>query len=203
MRNTIAVAAAAALLLLVHGCATIFTGTKDEVQITVEPTDARIYVDDRLVATGDTTVTIGRAGPPPTIRVEKDGYKPQKFKATKEFNYIALTNTTSVFFWATDILSGSVLKYGKNKYHVQLVREGSAGLTPGQRITRFTLANWAMLRRDLAFGGGEYLDSLGRLPAVDGAAADFRERLRANREALVAADGPMALARRVRALYEG
>lgn len=201
MKTTAKLAAAGLSVLLACGCATVFTGTKDEILIVTDPEDARVYVDGRMVGQGETTITVTRSGPPPQIRVEKDGYRTQEFQPEAEFNAIAMINSTLVFSWATDILSGSVLHYAEDEYYVQLVPKDSAGPTPRQRITRFVLANAVMLRKDLATGDGEYLDGLAALAASGDREAGFRARLRGNTEALLAADGPRGLAEVVGRLY--
>lgn len=190
-----------AAVLLLGGCATILSGTSEELTVSTDPDDARIYVDGLLVGQGTTTFTASRSGAPPEIRVEKDGYRTQQFKPKSSFNGVALINSTFVLSWATDLVSGAVTQYDRNEYHVQLVKKGRAGLSPRQRIIRFSLSNWAVLRTNIASGDGDFLDGLAGIAGSQQQRADFRARVLAYRGELLAQDDPFAFAQQVSRLY--
>lgn len=201
MWDSSALVAVFAVTLLVVGCATVFTGTTDKITITTDPDDAKVYMDGRLVGTGKTTLNISRSGAPPSIKVEKRHYQPQEFAPKSEFNWVAMFNSTFVLSWGTDILSGAVVRYSKNKYHVQLVKEGAAGLTQRQKIARFSLANWAALRKELAGSEGEYIDSLASLANSTRLRTVFRAKLSRNSAELLSAQGPKKFAEMVARIY--
>lgn len=189
------------LVLATGGCATIFTGTSDDIHISTDPEDAKIYREGRLVGEGDVTLTIQRAGTPPEIRVEKTGYESQSFKPETTFNNVAMINSTFVLSWGTDILSGSVVRYAEDSYHVQLIREGQAGLNPAQRIVRFSLLNAVMIKFDLAVGKGEYLTELAGVSGSEAVEDAFHAELLAERSTLLETGDPKAFAMRVDRIF--
>lgn len=189
------------LAIVTGGCATIFSGTSDDIRISTDPEDAKIYREGRLVGEGDVTLTIQRAGAPPEIRVEKNGYESQSFKPETTFNNVAMINSTFVLSWGTDILSGSVVRYAEDSYHVQLIRDGQAGLNPAQRIVKFSLLNAAMVKLDLAVGKGEYLTELAGISGSQSGEDAFHAALLAERVTLLETDDPKAFATRVDRIF--
>lgn len=178
------------------GCATVFTGVEDEITVSAEPGDARIYLDGQLMGEGTVTFTVARttATERPTITVERKGYETQQFPLKARFNNTSFLNLTSGFSWTTDFASGAVFEYNPNTYRVQLVKKGQTGLSPAQIIERFVLVNTTNIKRDLARGSGDYLDSLSVLVTNDETAGyEFQLRLLSGRETLLEVDDPIVL----------
>ena len=68
-----------------------------------------------------TTVTIKRPGfGNKEITLKLDGYEDRTFMLQKEFNTMAICNLASWPGWVIDILTGSVMKYSKTNYDVDL-----------------------------------------------------------------------------------
>lgn len=187
-----------ALLVVVFlsGCATVFTGTEDEVTVSAEPGDARIYLDGQLMGQGTATFKVARttATVRPTVTVERKGYQTQKFPLRTQFNNASFLNLTSGFSWTTDFASGAIFEYQPNTYRVQLVSKGHAGLSIEQQVERYVLVNAKYIKRDLAKGNGDYLDSLAALVTSDETDGEkFKTQLLSVREDLLGVDDPLTL----------
>ncbi len=145
------------------GCATVFSGTQQEISIRTSPEDARIYVDGRLVGTGSATFLAKKTNGDyniPEITVEAKGYKSQTFKLQKSFDNTSIINLTFVYSWTTDFLTGAMFEYSPDNYMVQLVEEDEIGFSEEQKFQQFALSNMENLKRDLARGQGEYFATL-------------------------------------------
>ncbi len=119
------------MLLLVgvsaSGCATIFTGTHDEVTIRSEPEGATIYIDGLEEGQTPATLDIKRPGVTKTeVTLRLDGYEPTTFVLRKEFNAVSVINLACVLCWAVDVATGAVTKYRPSGYDVELDPEGRA-----------------------------------------------------------------------------
>ena len=67
------------------------------------------------------TVTIKRPGfGNKEITLKLDGYEDRSFMLQKEFNTMAICNLASWPGWVIDILTGSVMKYSKTNYDIDL-----------------------------------------------------------------------------------
>lgn len=119
-----------ALTLFTGGCATLFSGSNDEITFTSDPPNIKIYKDTRLIGTTPLTIDVKRVGMASgklnTFKFEKEGYKPQEFTLSTEFNNVALLNNITVVSWLTDFFSGSVTQYSPTDYHVILEQQHQA-----------------------------------------------------------------------------
>lgn len=80
MKKVILFTAAA---MMMTSCATVFQGSRQEVQIQAEPSTAKIYVDGGMEGKGNVTVNLKR-NQNHTIRVEADGYDTEHRKIRKK-----------------------------------------------------------------------------------------------------------------------
>jgi len=183
---------------VLSGCATLFSGTSEEVTITTAPEDARIFFNDRLVGTGSVTMTVGREyadNNRPYIKVSKEGFITQEFQLENEFNSVSIINLSSVYSWTTDFLSGAMFKYAPNTYHVQLLGEGSVGALPGKyTLERYVLTNYGKILEDLAKGYGEHFAALVEFGEDSSETANL---LHQNKNDLLQKSSPMALSKAI------
>ncbi len=89
---------AAALSLLIAGCATIMHGTQQDVGFGSVPTNARIAVDNQRTATTPAVMKLSRKDNH-IVRIELDGYLP--YEAT-------LTRSVSGWVWGNIVIGGLV-----------------------------------------------------------------------------------------------
>ncbi len=110
---------------LIPGCATLFTGTSDEITFETEPAGARVFVDGIDYGVTPATMDITRSGiGDREIMLRLDGYEPYTFKLNKEFNAVSVIN---IFFWPgfiVDVATGAVTRYRPLGYIIDLRPEG-------------------------------------------------------------------------------
>ena len=115
------------IAILVTGCATLFSGSNDQVSFTSDPPNIKVYKDTRLIGSTPLTITVKRVGMASgklkSFKFVKQGYKSQEFTLSTEFNNVALLNNITVVSWLTDFFTGSVTQYSPNEYHVILESE--------------------------------------------------------------------------------
>ena len=171
---------------ILSGCATIFSGTSEDIKITTTPDDALIYLNDRLLGKGSVITDVPREyanNSRPYVKVAKEGYQTQEFQLTNKFNSASIINLSSVYSWTTDFLSGAMFEYAPNSYHVQLVKEGTAGSMPTKySLERYVLVNYEVIMTDLARGYGEHFATLTEFGSESSETARI---LHENKEALL------------------
>jgi len=108
-------------VLVFTSCATILSGTSDEIRFDSDPEGASIMLDGLKLGKTPATVSIKRPGfGNKEITLKLDGYEDRTFMLQKEFNTMAICNLASWPGWVIDILTGSVMKYSKTNYDVDL-----------------------------------------------------------------------------------
>jgi hypothetical protein len=135
-------AAAMASALLLSGCATLFSGSSQEVEIQSEPSEAEIMVEGTKRAETPATIEVTRPeqGDPPEITINKEGYEERSLQLNKSFNGITLLNILNPFNYAlgvpvlgfgVDWFTGALWKYEPEGYTVELESGGaSSSLAP-------------------------------------------------------------------------
>ena len=102
-------------------CATILSGTSDEINFTSDPKGADIMLDGLKVGKTPATVSIKRPGlGNKEVTLKLDGYEDRTFMLQKEFNTMAICNLAGWPGWVIDIITGSVMKYSKTNYDLDL-----------------------------------------------------------------------------------
>jgi len=94
------------------GCATIVTGTKDEVEIVTVPSGATVEIQGQIVQT-PATVTLSRSLFIPTSgQAHLAGYRTTRFEVPRDFNLWTIGNIATLGVGAfVDVLSGAFLTY--------------------------------------------------------------------------------------------
>jgi hypothetical protein len=169
-----------AAALLLGGCATIFTGTTDQLTFDANVPGVRLSVDGQYLGELPLALPMSRnfvGGRQFIARFERAGYVTQEFRLQREFNAVAILDITSIpTSGGIDVLTGALMKFAPTSYHVQMLPAGrSASSAEFQRDVRawgLALATWRSVQKDLARGGGEHLSALaGVLAAGDRAGA--------------------------------
>lgn len=156
------------LAVFSSGCATLFSGTTDEVTFTSEPAGARVLVDGDELGETPLTYEVDRQ----TFRrsevvIQKDGYRSEKFPLKKTLDTVALFNCTSILSWGTDAITGAMMEYSPNKYFVELTKKGERADLGHRRALQFVLLMQKELVRQLPRREGEQLRALGFLFGAD------------------------------------
>jgi len=123
MKHNISILSAAFLgFLYCAGCATIFTGTEDEIYINSNPEGARIFVDGIERGVTPDYLYIKRTIGDREITLELDGYEPRTFSLQKEFNPVSLLNLFVLPGFIVDAATGSIMKFQPKGYDISLDR---------------------------------------------------------------------------------
>ncbi len=113
--------------LALSGCATIFTGTYDDIRIESTPPGAQIRIDGFDQAKTPATITVHRdALRNKTVTLHKDGYEDRSFRLQREFNLVSVCNWGVPIFWMIDVLSGSLFLYDPLYYNLTLEPKGDS-----------------------------------------------------------------------------
>ena len=108
-------------VLVFTSCATILSGTSDEIRFDSDPEGASIMLDGLKLGKTPATVTIKRPGfGNKEITLKLDGYEDRTFMLQKEFNTMAICNLASWPGWVIDVVTGSIMKYSKTNYDLDL-----------------------------------------------------------------------------------
>jgi hypothetical protein len=155
-------------LMLLNGCATIFTGKTDTLKFDANIPGVRLTIDGEYKGKLPLTLTISRNfmnGQLFKAKFEATGYETQEFQLKREFNTVAILDVASITTsGGIDLLTGSLMKFSPNEYHMQMLKKGespgSAAFERSKRIYRFALMNYRNVQLDISRGEGEYLASL-------------------------------------------
>ena len=125
MKLRIIVMLTLASTIIINGCATIFTGDKDSINFTSNPSGAKIVLDGLDIGKTPATLEIKRSGfKDKEITLKLDGYEDRTFLLQKEFNAIAILNFAGILGWFVDFATGSVMKYSDKSYNLDLDPKG-------------------------------------------------------------------------------
>lgn len=182
-------------LIAVGGCATLFTGTNDELTFNANVHGVRLTIDGQPKGTLPITVTQSRDfmhGQEFRVKLEAQGYETQQFQLKRQFNWVAILDITSVpTSGGIDYYTGALMHFEPKEYHIQMVKKGkgAAQLEREKRVWRYTLINYRRIQSDLARGGGEHLESFAQAVGGEAGSAVAEHTLR-NARPLLEASGP-------------
>ena len=151
---------------LLSACATIFTGTTDSITFDSEMGPLRVFIDGEYIGETPVTTTVKRklGNTKPLVRFEKDGFVTQEYPLKKSFNWIAISDISSLILsGGIDLLTGAIMEYDPLHYNIVLLPED--GNKQGAykrkiRVNFFVIATFDSLMRDLTVGQGEYFELL-------------------------------------------
>ena len=107
-------------LVILTGCATIFTKSTDPITFTSIPEGAKVEVNGANVGRTPITVPIKRALTPPQVQLKLTGYETQQVLLQNSFNGVAILN---IFFWPgfiVDAATGALMDYEIKSYETTL-----------------------------------------------------------------------------------
>jgi hypothetical protein len=187
------------VILLMEGCATIFTGTTDVIKFSSNVDPVRVFIGGRLVGTTPLTADVRREiGKGPIVRFEKEGYETQEFPLEKEFNWVSVPDVTSVITsGGIDVLTGAIMEYSPRQYHIEMLTNKQTSINESQHqitFAKFVLLNADWIRVDLANDGGEYSNALASLVIAERSTpSEFKSWLQSHKDSLVSASDPEML----------
>lgn len=116
LKNTLA----AALLLSLTACGTIFTGTSDNITVASNPPGTKVLMDGLDMGSTPVTFTAKRKITAPTLMLRKEGYRDRTIQMQNEVNIVALLD---ILFWPSfivDGVTGGLMKYSNTTYNIDM-----------------------------------------------------------------------------------
>jgi uncharacterized protein YceK len=106
------------IAIFASGCASIIKGTSQTVNITSEPSGAKVRIDGQSFGATPLSVKL-KKNKYDSITIEKPGYRSQTRPLDQAYDPVALLNV----IWdlsTTDLITGAVYEYEPNSYHFTL-----------------------------------------------------------------------------------
>ena len=108
-------------MLLLSSCATVLSGTKDDVTFNSTPSGATILIDGIQVGKTPSILSVKRPGfGEKTVTIKLKGYDDRTFMLSKTFNMMTVCNLNNPLGWLIDIVTGTIFKYDKTNYSMDL-----------------------------------------------------------------------------------
>jgi len=111
---------ALSVTLLFSSCATIFTGSKQTVQINSIPPGADIEVDGLSSGVTPAPVRLKKGFTGQTVMLKKAGFETKTFQPVTAFNPVAILNLLGLIGWGIDAATGAMMKYDPKVYEMKL-----------------------------------------------------------------------------------
>jgi len=120
MKTPFLILFAALASLCFSGCASIFTGTTQSVQVNSVPNGANVSVGgiDRGLTPLPVVLKKGSSGECVTVTLQ--GYQQKTFQPQTAFNPVAILNLWGILGWGIDAATGALWKYDPTFYNIQL-----------------------------------------------------------------------------------
>ena len=159
--DEIKIAFLAFALASIGGCATIVSGTTQEVSFQSNPEGAKVSVSGRVL--GNTPVTLQlKREKGQSLVFEKEGYKRLTMRLDTRMNGWFWGNIVigGLFGSSTDGVSGAVYAYSPSQYLVSLEKTGGNGLggrvfnSRTEKAREFIVVSYDNIISNLAKGGG-------------------------------------------------
>lgn len=119
---------AIASTFLMTSCATIFTGTKDTIRFDSNPQGAKVYIDGLEVCKTPCTTQVKRSLSDKLAEIKLDGYETRVITLDRKFNAVSIINLGSLIGWGIDAATGSLMKYDKKGYDIELEKDNRTSL---------------------------------------------------------------------------
>jgi hypothetical protein len=107
-------------LVLLPSCATILTGTKQNVRINSIPEGAKIEINGAYMGITPAKIKLRKAYSAPIISLKKEGFETKSFSPTQTLQLISLLNLLDPIAWGIDALTCSLKKYSPGEYTIEL-----------------------------------------------------------------------------------
>ena len=107
--------------LLLSSCATILTGSNDDISFNSTPNGAKILINGAEVGKTPAVVSVKRPGNKTTnVTFQLKGYEDRTFALQSTFNIASCCNGSNLISWGIDFVTGALFKYDKTNYSMDL-----------------------------------------------------------------------------------
>ena len=134
MKNLFKNAVLLSVVFLLSGCATIFTGTSDQLHFNTNPEGAVVYKDGIRMCTTPCDVSMKRSVYRQNVTFKMDGYYTRVITLDQEFNVVSVLNLGSLIGWAIDAATGSIMRYGIKSYDIRMDKDQESALKHPRKI---------------------------------------------------------------------
>lgn len=110
-------------LFLTSSCATIFSGTREEILFTSEPSGVKIIMDGYTVGKTPIMLDVRRSLSGRWVAFELEGYESQYIKLEADFNAVSVLNLTCLICWGVDLATGAATRYSLPSMYVEMEQE--------------------------------------------------------------------------------
>lgn len=191
------------MTIILAGCATIFSGTSNEISFSSNVDPVKVYIDGLNVGNTPLKATVEKkAGLGRLVRFEKDGYRTEEFNLKNKFDTVAILDITSVVTsGGIDILTGAMMEYSPKQYHIEMLEDNQAipaNYSKQIQFASFVLMYADAIKRNLASGGGEALDTVLLLVNSGRSSFKFTKWLTDNTQSILATKNPESLLTKIR-----
>ncbi len=107
-------------LLVFTGCASIFTGTTQTVQVNSMPSGANVSVGGLDRGKTPLPVVLKKGSSGQCVTLKLPGYQENTFQPQTAFNPVAILNLWGILGWGIDAATGALWKYDPTFYNIQL-----------------------------------------------------------------------------------
>ena len=120
MKTFSQLAVIAAALFFLTGCASIFTGTTQTVQVNSTPSGANVSVSGLDRGQTPLPVVLKKGSNGETVTLSLPGYQQKTFQPQTVFNPVSILNLWGILGWGIDAATGAMWKYDPTFYNVSL-----------------------------------------------------------------------------------
>lgn len=151
------------VVVLLNGCASIITGTDQNLTFNSEPEGATVRVSGKVVGKTPLLVPIDK-GTNQSLTFEKEGFKKYTVQLSTSINPWFFGNFIFGGFLGstTDGVSGAINEFSPEQYYVTLTPETPYGMSTSKsrKIKEIVIAFGKEVRKELSVGGGESVDAI-------------------------------------------
>jgi hypothetical protein len=154
------IAVLAYLGLALVGCATIVSGTTQQVSFDSEPEGVKVSVDGRELGLTPMTIQFDKSTKKQNVTFEKEGYKTRTMHmaTTADPWFFGNILLGGLIGSTTDGLSGAVVQYAPDQYFVSLTP--GEGIEEDPDVRAFIVSGYTNIVEELQSEPGEYVESL-------------------------------------------
>tara|TARA_B100000401_G_C52459790_1_gene555986 strand:- start:249 stop:605 length:357 start_codon:yes stop_codon:yes gene_type:complete len=116
MKNSIVIL----LCVLFSSCATILTGSKQDIYFESSPKGAKVLVNGFEQCKTPCTVPLKKKLVTGNVQIVMDGYESTTVSLSKSFNPISILNLLGIIGWAVDAGTGAIKEFDNSAHKVTL-----------------------------------------------------------------------------------
>lgn len=108
---------------LFSGCATILSGTTDQISFNSEPSKANILLEGIQKAKTPVIISVKKKFGNSMILVRKKGYETQTHSLNRSLDVLTLLNLFNGVGFIVDLVTGAAMKADQKVYHFELEKK--------------------------------------------------------------------------------